>query len=386
MRDSQRIQAVQSPIIPVVRDLIEANPGTVSLGQGVVAYGPPKEALDRLRTFPSDPGDHRYMPVHGIPGLIEAIRRKLQADNGITVQAVSRIVVTAGANMGFMNAVLAIADPGDEIIIQRPYYFNYEMAIRIANCRPVAVPTTSDYQLDLPAIRRAISDRTRAVVTISPNNPTGAVYPESELQAVNALCRDRDIYHIHDEAYEYFTYDDAAHFSPGSVPGSAGHTISLFSLSKSYGFASWRVGYMVIPAHLFEAVRKVQDTILICAPVISQEVAVGALQAGSAYCRQKIKRIAEVREIVLEELGSLRDLCEVPLAEGAFYFFLRLRTRLRDMDVVERLIREFRVAVIPGSTFGMDDGCYLRVSYGPLNKETAAEGIGRLVSGLKVIA
>jgi len=352
----------------------------------VVGYGPPPQALERIGAFLADPANHKYMPVHGIHALLDAIRSKLQADNGICVGPERRIVVTAGANMGFVNAVLAIADPGDEVILLKPYYFNYDMAVRIAGCVPKVVPTRPNYQLDLAAIRRGVGPRTRAVVTISPNNPTGAVYPEADLRAVNALCRDRGIYHIHDEAYEYFTYDNARHFSPASDPASAGHTISLFSLSKSYGFASWRVGYMVIPAALFEAVRKVQDTILICAPAISQEAAVGALEAGAAFCREKVRQIARVREMVLEKLADIGELCEVPRADGAFYFLLRVHTRLGDMDVVRRLVSEFRVAVIPGGTFGMDDGCYLRVSYGPLSEESASEGIGRLVRGLKTIA
>ena len=376
---------VQSPIIPIVRDLIETNPGTISLGQGVVSYGPPKEALDRISHFLAEPNNHKYQPVHGIPSLLDAIGRKLADENGIAIESGRRVVVTAGANMAFMNAVLAIADPGDEIIILKPYYFNYDMAICIADCRPVAVPTTRDFQIDLDAIGNAMTERTRAVVTISPNNPTGAVYPESALRAVNDLCRERGVYHISDEAYEYFTYDGAEHFSPGAIAGSAEHTISIFSLSKAYGFASWRVGYMVIPEHLFTPVRKVQDTILICAPVISQEAAVGALQVGAAYCRDRLENIAEVRSIMLEELGAVKDFCEVPPADGAFYFLLRLDTQLKDMTIVERLVREFRVAVIPGATFGMDDGCYLRVSYGPLRKDTAAQGIGRLVKGLRAI-
>jgi aspartate/methionine/tyrosine aminotransferase len=126
-------------------------------------------------------------------------------------------------------------------------------------------------------IEAAITPRTKAVVTVSPNNPTGAVYPESALREVNRICRERGVYHIHDEAYEYFTYGNARHFSPGSIAGSADHTISIFSLSKSYGFASWRIGYQVIPDHLFGAVNKVQDTVLICPPVVSQYAAVGAM-------------------------------------------------------------------------------------------------------------
>ena len=128
-------------------------------------------------------------------------------------------MVTAGGNQAFLNVVLGILDPGDEVILPVPYYFNHEMAITMANARPVLAPTDSDYQLDLGALRSAITPRTRAIVTVSPNNPSGAVYPEGALRAVNALCAEHGIYHISDEAYEYFTFDDARHFSPASISG-----------------------------------------------------------------------------------------------------------------------------------------------------------------------
>ena len=223
----------------------------------------------------------------------------------------------------------------------------------------------------LEKIRAAITPRTRAIVTVSPNNPTGAVYPESALREVNQLCRDQGVYHIHDEAYEYFVYHNGKHFSPGSIDGAAGHTISLFSLSKAYGFASWRIGAMVIPEVLLESVRKIQDTILICAPVISQFAAIGALEAGAAYCREKLRDITEIRDVVRRELSSLGDRCELPPADGAFYFLLRVQTELPPMRIVERLIQEHRVAVIPGTAFGLTDGCYLRVAYGALQRDQA---------------
>lgn len=385
MHDTLRMQAVQAPIIPVVAELIRQHPGTISLGQGVVHYGPPREVVEQIAKCFSDPQNHKYGAVVGIAPLLEAITTKLALENNIGLGTASRLVVTAGGNMAFMNAVLAIADVGDEIILQTPYYFNHEMAIATASCRPVLVPTDESYQLQPDAIRAAITPRTRAIVTISPNNPSGAVYPEAALRAVNALCRERGIYHIHDEAYEYFTYDGAQHFSPGSIEGSAEHTISLYSLSKAYGFASWRIGYMVIPERLFGAVQKIQDTILICPPVISQYAALGALQAGPAYCREKLVGITEVRETVLNELKAIEDICAVPSASGAFYCLLRVHTDKGAMEVVERLIREHGVAVIPGTTFGMTDGCYLRVAYAALRKDTVAEGVGRLVEGLKAI-
>jgi aspartate/methionine/tyrosine aminotransferase len=378
------MQSVQSPIIPIVGDLIRQTPGTISLGQGVVYYGPPAQAIAQITESMSEPLFHRYQAVQGILPLRELIQAKLNLENRIAIADLDQIVVTAGSNMGFMNAVLAITQPGDQIILLAPYYFNHEMAITIAGCQPVVVETDANYQLLLTAIAAAITSKTRAIVTISPNNPTGVVYPESSLRQVNQLCQEHGLYHISDEAYEYFTYDGAQHFSPGAIAEGTDQTISLFSLSKAYGFASWRIGYMVIPAHLSLAVQKIQDTILICPPVVSQYAALGALQVGVCYCQDKRVAIAQVRQLMLEALQELTDICTIPTATGAFYFLLRVYTPLPAMTVVQRLIQDYQVAVIPGDTFGLT-GCYLRVAYGALTQATASEGIERLVKGLRAI-
>lgn len=385
MHDTRRMRAVQAPIIPILAELIRQTPGTISLGQGVVAFGPPPEALAALSAFPSRPEDHLYGPVEGSPELVDAIWTKLSAENRVPADAARRVVVTAGGNMAFLNAVLAVTDPGDEVILQAPYYFNHDMAIAMSGCRTVPVATDALYQLRPDAIRDAITPRTRAVATISPNNPTGAVYPEAALREVNALCAERGIYHVHDEAYEYFTYDGVPHCSPAAIRAATSHTISLYSLSKTYGMASWRIGYMLIPAHLFEAVNKIQDTNLICAPLVSQAVATAALRAGAAYCRQRVAVLGEVRHRVLEQLAAVSDLCTVPRPDGAFYCFLRVHADLDPLDLAARLIAEYRVAVVPGSAFGLAEGCHLRVSYGALEKETVVEGVSRLVKGLRRI-
>ena len=385
MSNTRRMRAVQPPIVPIVGRWIRETPGTISLGQGMVAYGPPPEALERARQFGTDPDDHRYGPVEGQPELVEAIERKLASENGIAVRPDSRVAVTAGGNMAFVNAVLAVTDPGDEVILQAPFYFNHEMAVVIAGCRPVVVPTDEGYQLQPDVIARAITPRTRAVVTVSPNNPTGAVYPEAALRAVNDLCATRGVCHVHDEAYEYFTYEGARHFSPGSIEGAARHTISLFSLSKAYGFASWRIGYMVLPEALFDAVNKIQDTNLICPPLVSQAAALGALRAGPSYAAAHVATLARVREEVHRRLAAVADLCDVPRTQGAFYCFVRLKGGVDPVLLAERLVREHRVAVIPGTAFGATDGPYLRVSYGALDGDTVVEGIDRLVRGLRAL-
>jgi aspartate/methionine/tyrosine aminotransferase len=374
---------VQSPMIPVVGEMVKRHPGTISLGQGVVHYAPPTQVAEAVaRAVNEDPRVYKYGLAFGIDELLEAIRAKLAAENGIAVRPDQRVAVTSGSNMAFVNAVLAVADPGDEVILLSPFYFNHEMAIDIAGCRAVAVATDEEYQPRVDAIASAITPRTRAVVTISPNNPTGAVYPESILRQINALCRDRGLYHLHDEAYEYFTYGQTRHFSPGSISGSESYTISFFSLSKAYGMAGWRIGYMVMPAHLEEAVKKIQDTNLICPPILTQIAATAALAAGKRWCIEQVKGFPQTRQLVLSELARLGDRIHVPTPEGAFYALMRLRSSRADMEIVEALIRQFGVAVMPGSTFGVAKGCHLRVAYGALASATVAEGMGRLVRGL----
>ncbi|MBD2359609.1 pyridoxal phosphate-dependent aminotransferase [Anabaena minutissima FACHB-250] len=380
-----RMQAVQLPIIPLVGELIKNSPGTISLGQGVVSYSPPPEALELLPKFLAEPTNNLYKAVEGIPPLLTTLAKKLLTFNGIEINTENCIVVTAGSNMAFMNAILAITSPGDEIILNTPYYFNHEMAITMAGCRVVLVETDENYQLLPEAIAEAITPKTRAVVTISPNNPTGVVYSEKLLRQVNQICGDRNVYHISDEAYEYFTYDGTKHVSPGAFTSSSEYTISLFSLSKAYGFASWRIGYMVIPKHLLVAIKKVQDTILICPPVVSQYAALGALQAKPEYLQANIGAIAQVRQLVLAYLKQLQDLCTITHADGAFYFFLKVHTPMDAFELVKQLIEQHQIAVIPGTTFGMDNGCYLRLAYGALQKDTVQEGMARLVKGLKII-
>jgi len=385
VRVPTRMDAVQPPIVQIVGELIRQTPGTISLGQGVVHYGPPRAALDAIRHALAQPATHEYQDGLGLPPLVDALAAKLREENGIDLARGIRVMVTAGANMAFVHAVLAITTPGDEIVLNAPFYFNHEMAIQMAGCTAVSVATDDRYQPRIEALRAAITDRTRAIVTVSPNNPSGAVFGEAALRQVSALCRERGIYHIADEVYEYFTYGSVRHVSAGSLPGADPHTISMFSLSKAYGFAGWRIGYLTYPEHLEPAMAKIQDTILVCPTVAAQVGAAAALQVGRAYCRPYVAELAAVRDTVIDELAALAPLATVPAADGAFYVLLHVNTPLPPMQIAERLIREHKVAVIPGPAFGMTTGCFFRVAYGALQKETVAEGIGRLVSGLRVI-
>lgn len=385
MRPSSTINRVQTPIIPTVAEWVRNNPGTLSLGQGMVAYPPPDEVLAAVQQFGLSPAAHSYGSSLGDAGLLAQIEQKLLQENGLNCAQGYRVMVTAGANMAFLNVLLAILDPGDEVILPLPYYFNQEMAIRMLNAVPVTVPTTASYQLNVAELAAAITPKTRAIVTVSPNNPTGAVYSEATLRVVSQLCHDHGLYHISDEAYEYFVYDDAQHFSPGSIAGAQAYTISLYSLSKAYGLASWRVGYAVVPEDLLPALLKVQDTNLICPPLITQKAAQAALMVGSGYCKAQLPHLRQVRAVVVDGLKASPAICPMQPAQGAFYQFVKLNTARNDLDVVQALIRDYHIAVIPGRAFGVQQGTFLRLSYGMLDVEQSTLAVARLLDGLAAL-
>ena len=384
-----RMEGVDTPIIPTIAAFVRNNPGTISLGQGVVNYGPPPQAIAALPSLMGDGSLHKYLGVSGHPGFIEAIHNKLAQENHIKLGTDAMVMVTAGSNMAFLNSVLAVADPGDEFILPMPFYFNQEMAIRMCGCIPVPVPTHSDWSLDVAAMAAAITPRTRAILTVSPNNPTGAVYSEASLRAVNALCAQHGLYHFSDEAYEYFTYEGAKHFSPASIPDAMKHTLSFYSMSKNYGMASWRVGYVIFPANLFDAMNKVQDTNLICAPMPSQLLALEALKLGRNWVEPKVKALSEVRQTVYKTLEDLGDLVQFPQTQGAFYVLMKLPGLAQGIQAIEfnrAMTEKFKVASIPGFAFGLtntQEANYQRLSYGALEAASVAEGVQRYVAAVK---
>lgn len=371
------------PVMGFVADLMQENPGTISLGQGVVHYRPPTLVLNAVMEAVTSPETHGYGYVIGKPELRSAFAQKLKTENRLDPGY--EVVVTAGSNMAFFASLLAVTSPGDEVILLVPYYFNHEMATGIAGCKSVLVTLGDSLVPDVDSIRRAVTSRTRAIVTISPNNPTGVVYPPKTLKAVNDLCAEYGIYHMSDEAYEYFTFDGVKHYSPGSAPGAHAHTISLFSMSKAYGMAGWRLGYMAIPPHILGDVRKIQDTNQICPAMLSQVAALRAMEEGKGYCMKHLKPMADVRSMVLERLSSIRAPVTISPSDGAFYLFLSIDTELDTKTLTARLIQEYGVAVIPGDTFGWKRSTGLRIAYGALRESTLSEALGRLVKGLEAL-
>jgi aspartate/methionine/tyrosine aminotransferase len=264
------------------------------------------------------------------------------------------------------------------------------MAVQLAGGRPV--PVAAGLIPDPDRLAAAIGPRCRGIVTTSPNNPSGVVIPAPVLDAINRLCAERGLVHIHDEAYAEFVHGPEPHRSPGRLSGSAGHTITLSSLSKAYGMAGWRLGYVAVPEALLPALVKVQDTVLICPPLLNQQAGLAALEAGPTWCAPRIERLGERRRQLLKALGQARE-AEVPIRllaepDGAFYALLEFTTDLPSWTLIERLVLEHGVALLPGECFALPTGpgrVGMRLSYGMLGDVELDRALGRLVTGLKAL-
>ena len=385
-KDSKCIRAMEVPIIPQINKFIQEHPGTLSLGQGTVYYPPPKGALSCVSQVMHDI-PHAYGQMEGSEGLRDAIIGKLVKKNVISVGSEKYfLLVTTGGNSAFHATVMATCNAGDEVILLSPHYFNHATTLEMHGCRPVYVLLDErTWHPNIRKIREKINEKTAAVVTVSPNNPCGSVFTRQELCAINYLCKEAGIWHISDEAYEDFVYPLAGyHFSPASLETAEQHTISLYSFSKGYGMASWRVGYLLAPWRLRLAYRKIQDNILICPPLITQMVAETCLREYPDYARQQASTLASSCKLCQDSFDILADknIIFPTSCQGAFYFFLRLRHSIDDYSLAFRLIQEHQVAVLPGSSFTVPPCSGLRISFGALIEDVLEQAVDRLVKGL----
>lgn len=322
-------------------------------------------------------GKTRYGPAAGEPKLRELIAEKLNRDNNLPFKS-ENIIVTNGGKQSLFNLMMALINPGDEVIIPAPYWLSYPEMVYLAGGVPVIVPTTAatGYRITPEQLQAAITPRTKLFVLNSPSNPTGMIYPPDEIRALAEVVVAADIWVVSDEIYEKIRYDGWEHLSIGAVSEAAfQHTIVSSGFAKAYAMTGWRVGYLAGPTELIKATTTVQghSTSNVC--TFAQYGAMAALSGSQDCVAVMLEAFAKRREVMIGLLSEIPGLGIVK-PTGAFYAYVNIsQTGLGSLEFAERLLDEKQVALIPGKAFGTDD--HIRLSYAT-DVTTIERGLARL--------
>ncbi|GAB4332994.1 MAG: pyridoxal phosphate-dependent aminotransferase [Leptolyngbyaceae cyanobacterium] len=322
-------------------------------------------------------GKTKYGPVAGEPKLRQAIAQKLQKDNNLCYAA-ENIIVTNGGKHSLYNLMMALINPGDEVIIPAPYWVSYPEMVKLAAGIPVIVQTddANQFKITPEQLQQAITPKTRLFVLNSPSNPTGVVYTPDEIRALAQVVVDNDIYVVSDEIYEKLLYDGATHLSIGAVsPESFDRTIVSSGFAKAYSMTGWRIGYLAGSVDLIKACSTIQghSTSNVC--TFAQYGAIAGLEGPQDCIQEMLSAFAERRQFMLDAINSIPGLsCVKP--DGAFYLMPNIqKTGMNSLDFCQALLEEHQVVMVPGIAFGTDG--FVRISYAA-DLKTIEKGMERL--------
>ncbi len=338
----------------VIREMtrIGAEVGGVNLAQGLPDFDPPRELLDALPAILSRTESHQYSFTWGSPEFRQAVAEKCARFNGLKVDPQSEVTITCGVSEALADAVLALTEPGDEVVILEPWYENYLPTCVLAGARPRFVPLREpDYTLDLSRLAKAVTNKTRLMILNTPGNPSGRVLSREELAEIASLCRRFGVIAVVDEIYEHIWYEGHPHVSLASLPGMEDRTVTVSGLGKTYAVTGWRVGWAVAAAPLTALIRKVHDYITLCAPSPFQAAGSVALALPDSYYENLRREYAKRRAILLDAL--LRCGLSFTPPEGSYYVMVDAKPLgwKDDWDLVNFLAREVGVLAVPGSSF-----------------------------------
>lgn len=307
-----------------------------------------------------------YSQSSGLLELREEIAKKLSDYNGIDAKP-SEIIVTIGAIEGLQAAVLAAAEPGDEVILPSPTYSTHITQVEIAGAKPVFVPSVEEdgWRLDIDGVRKAVTPRTKAIIYCSPVNPTGAVFSEEELRELAGIAVDNGLAVITDEAYEYFTFDGVPHFSIGSIPEMKENAVSCFTFTKSYAMTGWRIGYLHASEYWIKHIEKAHIPMAICSPVASQYAALAALQGPQDCIADFQAKYLAQRNLMLERLDRMKSVFSCQKPAGSYLMFpkILLPEGADSGRFCKDLLLNAKVSTTPGGDFGPTAEGHLRMSF-----------------------
>jgi aspartate/methionine/tyrosine aminotransferase len=381
---SGRTHEVEWSGIRIMFALADEIPDVVNLGIGQPDFDTPQFIRDAAK-LAMDEGYTRYPPAKGFADVRQAIAGKLKRENNIMADPETEIFVAVGAMQVIFNTCLHLLNKGDEVIVVDPGY-DYYSQIRLFGGVPVTVPAheSNRFKVDPADIKAAITDKTKLMIINTPSNPTGAIFDEDILRAIAQMALEHGLLVLSDEPYEHILFDGHQHISIGSFDGMAERTISAFTLSKSYAMTGWRVGYTVAPPAVIDEMEKLMEHMVSGVTAVAQRAALTAIEAPQDCVREMVATYDKRRRIVYEGLNAVDGIkCLKP--ESTFYAFPNIKSLgLSSWDLAKYLVKEHKVAVVPGSIFGKGGEGYVRLSFAA-NIEQLKEGIARIQLGVEAL-
>lgn len=376
---SRRVSSISTSATKEMAIIAAKIGGCVSLGQGVPSFSTPAHIIDDvISVLQNDANSGKYSLQTGMQPLRTRIASYLLSEKNIEADPESEICVTVGGMEALLATVMTVVDEGDEVILPTPTYASYIEQILLAGGTPQNVPLTGEWGLDLGAIQRAISPKTRAIMLCNPGNPTGTVFSDAETIALCKLAVAHNFVIITDEAYDYMVYDGDTPCSPLSIAEYKNHVISVFSLSKKYALTGWRVGWVTATKKWMEQIMKVHDATAICAPTPSQFAALAALNGDQQCVSVMQDKLVERRKRCCARLDKLHKYFTYVPPKGAFYIMAKyLFSDASSQEVAIQLLKEAKVITIPGGSFGKGGEGHLRISFGG-ELETIDEAFDRI--------
>ncbi|MDP8970578.1 MAG: pyridoxal phosphate-dependent aminotransferase [Actinomycetota bacterium] len=391
---SRRVRALTESVTLAIsakaKALRAAGEDVIGFGAGEPDFATSAHIVAAAQAACADPVMHRYSPTAGLPALREAVARKTARDSGLMVSP-NEVLVTNGGKHSLFNIFQTLVDPGDEVLLPAPYWVTYPEQIRLAGGRAVVVPSdaASGFRVSVEQLQAALTPRTRLLVFCSPSNPSGAVYPPEEVEAIGRWAVDAGIWVVTDEIYEHLVYGDARHVSmPAVVPELRERCVISNGVAKTYAMTGWRVGWSIAPVGLTQGMTRLQSHATSNVANVAQVAAIAALDGPLADVDLMRSTYDRRRRIVHERLNAI-DGVVCPLPQGAFYVFPSVHGVLgrtvggrrvdTSLQLCEALLDVARISLVPGEGFG-GPGC-VRLSYALADDDLAA-GLERLVDAL----
>jgi aspartate/methionine/tyrosine aminotransferase len=377
----QRVRDIELPQFDLLNDVAarwrQKGADVITLGQGLPGFDPPRVAVDALRAAVDDGSSHIYSADAGIPELRRALTRSL-LPLGAAVDPEAEVIVTAGGNQALQLALTTLIEPGDEVVLVSPFFLNHEMAIRSVGGIPVEapVPASRSFEPAWEDLSPHLSPSTRAVILVTPSNPTGAITPPDALDRIVTECAARNVIVFVDETYLRFAYDEEP-VTALSLARWRDNVVIIGSFSKQFAITGWRCGYLVASGEVIAQALKIQDVMVICAPVPVQRGVAAILEAEPDYPRRWLPELRARRDTLVDALSAVPGVTPIK-PSGAFFVMARFAGMRDSRKAAMDLIEQQQVVTIPGAFFGAAAEGYLRISYGAASQDRLREAVRRM--------